>query len=532
MTSVTLRPNGTIATGGPSGGPAVSGAPNAHTALRDDTDSSYVRIPMTGYVTVSLTDLELPGGAMVKGLTRRLRLAKESAAGTHQVSCQIDYPTEPDPPLSAGPSVTWVAPTTVTVLPLLDPAADSEIDGASMRINWGGTGAVVWARVYEAYLDVVYVAQPTLSVDDPSATPVLTTEPTVSWTATLDADGGGQYAFSGKVFSAAQYSAGGFDPETSPATVAYEAIGTALGRPGPGEIAGPNGAATSWSLRDPLPDGTYRAYVKVAQSVNGILLWSAWAYKAFTVDAIKPTAPALTITPEHAHGRIRIDLDDQATDPTADYFVIERSTDSGLTWTPLRTLAGADGRVLLPDATAYDFEAPNNTPVIYRARAVNTTDSPPVLLVGDWATAAPARWISRSWWLKCPERPSLNRTIEIYSQPARQRSARQAAFQALGARHPIIVSDTRAGWTGQLQITVDDQVAQAAIDALLDSSLTLLLQGPPADDEPDRYVRIGDQDRTRQADKSFVRHRTDTLPWTEVASPTGAVDAWPQDTGS
>jgi hypothetical protein len=500
MTLTTLRPHGTLANS-----LILAGGATLHAVLADNSDSTYAEASGSNIAgAVSFPAPSLPSGAVVKSQAIMVRTAKTGA--TANLRFDVLNP-------GAGPYaiVPIGSPTPVGyyLVALPSPMATPPVTG--LNITALGVPSPV-LRVYAVYLDVLYVEKPALVVDEPSASPVITTEPTISWTATIDPDGGAQARFDVKIFSAAQYGAGGFNPTSSPAVDASTVL---------------TGPASSWTPSVPLADGNYRAYVRIAQIVNGAEHWSSWAYRAFTVEALKPAAPGLVVIPEHAAGRIRLEIEDLSTTPAADRFAVERSHD-GVTWTALRTPATG---ITVADPVLWDFEAPIAVDVLYRARAINSDDDP-VLLLSPWTVSAPTRWLSRRWWLKCPEIPALNIPVVIASQPARQRAARQTAFQPLGARLPIVVSDARSGWTGQLEIQVVSEADQGAIDELLDTDLTLLLQGPPADGEPDRYVRIGDHSRTRLADRAWVTARTDTLPWTEVAAPTGPLNAWPSDGGS
>ena len=85
----------------------------------------------------------------------------------------------------------------------------------------------------------------------------------------------------------------------------------------------------------------------------------------------------------------------------------------------------------------------------------------------------------------------------------------------------------RDGPTGTITLGLDTVEEREALDELLDSCDTLLLQGRAADYWTDRYVRFGQQDSARMVDKSYVEATFETLPWTEVEAPSGVVEAWP-----
>lgn len=178
-----------------------------------------------------------------------------------------------------------------------------------------------------------------------------------------------------------------------------------------------------------------------------------------------------------------------------------------------------------PTATAYDYEAPNSTQVLYRARALH--DYSGVYAASAWTTAS-GTWSSGDWWLKCPTSPGLNQVVNVHSQTGVQRRPRRGTFQAVGAPFPVIVSTTRASDEGPIVFRTDDDLAITELLALADSNQTLLLQAPPTDHWPDRYVELGDAEATRYADKAFIAEHLHTYQWTQVDSPEGPVDEWPE----
>ena len=99
-----------------------------------------------------------------------------------------------------------------------------------------------------SYFEVTYVEKPVVSGVAPDGTISDTNQPVILWGTTLDADGGPQHAARIKIFTAAQYGAGGFDPALSAPTIDS------------GDIFG---TADSWTVSQILPDGTYRAYVSI-----------------------------------------------------------------------------------------------------------------------------------------------------------------------------------------------------------------------------------------------------------------------------
>ncbi len=168
-----------------------------------------------------------------------------------------------------------------------------------------------------------------------------------------------------------------------------------------------------------------------------------------------------------------------------------------------------------------DYEAPNGRIANYRARAVHDYGDG-LYGFSDWEIDD-AMWSSSQWWLKHPNLPPLNLPVTVRSYRSAQRTSRQGVISALGARLPLVVSEVRSGGRGVVVLYTHDLLGLDALEALLDENATFLLHGPADDDEPDRYVRFGDEDASRLFDKSFLRMRDVTLPWIEVAVPDGAM---------
>lgn len=497
---MTLRPNSTgtsIVRG--SGSPAVVGAATFHAALNDNSDASYVSIPFLSTIVLGMDDLSLPSGATITSIATRVRAAKEAVAGSGQASIDIDYPTATD--ASAGPVVTWLTPTTIAASTGLPPVAATEINGASFRVSWAGTGGAPHLFLYEAYLDVTYFAKPVTDVAAPSGTITNTNTPAVQWVNTLDPDGGGQRFYEVKIFTAAQYGAGGFSPDTSTPT----------------QTSGETTSSVDLWRPLPLASATYRAYVRVSQ--DGVT-WSDWDYTSFVVSVAAPGAPTVAVTAQNTDGRIRVVVTSAVGGVTTDLIEVQRSADGGTTWEFCRT-----DRILLPSggvAKVWDFEAPNGVSMLYRARG-SAAYSGGEYAASAWTTSSPVTWTSTDQWLKNPNYPALNVKVTVAAFGETQRAARQTVFQPLGATYPIVVSDTPGPLTGTLTLLVADQAARDALDLLLASGGPLLLQGPASGAHivPNLYVVTGDQGRAPVIDHSWAPKTRETLAWTRVAKPGG-----------
>lgn len=276
MSVQTLRPN---ASAGNTGG--LTGGATAHAVLSDDSDASYVTYSGGQSTTLNLPAASFSG--VFLGASIRARCAKVSASAS-----LANYTWDTGEP-EAQITVTWTSPTTAT-LGGSDQWISVETLFETPLVLTGPDNAV---RVHELYVDVLYAAPPVVTVTAPSGTVSDTNEPVVRWSNALDGDGGSQTHHHVKVFSSAQFTAGGFDPATSAAVYGTVAVAD---------------AGQAVLVKPSLADGSYRAYVRSAQTVNGAQNWSAWAFSAFTVSVVLPAVPSLTLTAEPGSGRIKIEL--------------------------------------------------------------------------------------------------------------------------------------------------------------------------------------------------------------------------------
>ena len=504
MTVVTLRPDATVASNDvtPTGG-------TQHAVLADNNDATYVTLTVNGAATdQSFPAAGVPVGAIVKQLALRLRSLRTSA-GISLLSSQLKLNGAGDMLPAVGQAINWTSAVTATAAAWsLNDAARALLDSDAFEVvaslSSGGS-----LRALALYVDLTYVEQPILAVDAPAGT-TDSSEPVVLWDSSLDADGGVQTKYEVKIFTEDDATAGGFDPGTSAAVA------------GSGVTAG---VATSWTTSS-LLDGSYRAHVRIAQTIAGTDLWSAWTYGSFVVDAVTPSAPTMTVSVQHAFGRIALQMGNpDSGDVPAERYAVQRSIDGGATWQPVRT---ADGGVIASNNTIYDTEVGNGVEVLYRARCENVTAQTPLVLASTWTTSDTVAWHHLSWWLKSATHPALNTPIDTDSQPSMQRPVRRGIFQPLGRTDAIVISDTPAPWQGTIVIYAPDADARAAIDALLALGEPLLLQGVPGNHWDDRYVSFGDHDRARSVDKAWIAGTGETLPWIEVTAPSGDVVGWPR----
>lgn len=334
MSWVVVEPNSTTSLGDAT----VTGAANAHTALSDDSDTSYVDLTGPSPLILGLPNPSIPAGGTVLLIRATLR-------GHHNAIPATLFTTISGSGLGASSvsdttTVHWL---TAKGFSGLDAAISTAPTGLSLHLATTDDGAI---RIYEADVAVDYLAQPAVTVGQPTGTITTTNLPEVAWLLDLDSPAGRaalpMAAYEVKVFNDAAYGAGGFDPDTSDPTTesGVKAAGIVTQT-----VLGP---AATWQVEEPLPNDTYKAYVRVAQTVNGSQVWSDWDDgPAFTIDADLPHTPSIHAVGDGANARNAIAVSEgDDGDVASHYIIVERSTDGGETFEPIRTEVG--GGAVLP----------------------------------------------------------------------------------------------------------------------------------------------------------------------------------------
>lgn len=283
MGTATLRPNTVDGYAGDSkwwnGSSYV--APPLATDVGGALDAGMTQIGSVGaYITYGLTTVAMPSGSIVKSLTPSVRGASGFGDTTTRTILysggsnigQFDVHMAPPPP---GPYITYLGPTFNVGL------TQAQLDALQQQIS-NPLGVPSTMYLSNVYLDVVYALPPTVSAITPSGAITTTRLPTVGWTFNIGSDGtGGQTYYRVRVFSAAQYGAGGFDPATSASSADSGVIYS---------------SANSWICTTALANGvTYKAYVMAWQTTSGVNQPSPWtAGSAFNIAITVPVPTAVT----------------------------------------------------------------------------------------------------------------------------------------------------------------------------------------------------------------------------------------------
>ena len=299
MATYTLRPNANW--NNASAFTISGGSGSVHAALSDNSDTTYITrtsttVPASYEAEFGTTTLSASEKIVYVNLRARL-----SVGTTGQAQLSLGVISDRN-----GRTVSYSVPYTkqntfalatvdtalkLTASPTGEAWSQTAIDNLVVKFTDNGTTNGDRSNLYELYVDVVTSAQPTVTVIAPSGTITDTTFPSVTWTY-ADTDGDPQSAYEIKIFDSTTYGSGSFSADTSTPTVET------------GIVASSNDGQT---LEADLADGTtYRAYVRVAQLVNGANYFSSWAYSQFTIDVDAPATPLLSAFFDSTIGAITV----------------------------------------------------------------------------------------------------------------------------------------------------------------------------------------------------------------------------------
>lgn len=472
MTVTTVRPN-VVHSG--VGNYNATGAASIPAALNDDSDSSYIRKDVSGTadIIVGFGTFSLTSSQIIKQVRLRARAQTPTSSGkvTFTLGTRVSGSNYFTPAYTVKGTQSTQTFTGAYYTSSPDGATWDQARLDSVRVQVTDYRSTTdRAYVYELYVDVDVANAPTCSVTAPTASVTTTAKPDVSWTYT-DTDGDGQTFYQVKVFTEAQYTAGTFDPTSSTATWTS------------GQV---NGSDTTTTVGDYLLDGTYRAYVRLAKTINGEPFWSSWAYSQFVVDLVQPTAPSLAPTFESADNRVAV----TATGASAagydfQVFEVQRSTNQS-TWVTVR-----DASELSPNtsyiATITDYEAPRGVTNYYRARSIAYLGDN--VVASDFGTTASVTVTNDGgWWLKAITAPTLNvGAVRILEGLDELIEEDLGIFRPKGRSTALVVSGTIYGRDGTYRIVTSTSSEWDDVYAIARHQGTILVQDPFGEQ---KYIRL------------------------------------------
>lgn len=484
MATVTIRPDAILSSTGVSSGSLAS--------VNDASDATWLGFGAGGQVVLSMANPTLPATAQVKQV--KLSYKVQTGAGTAFVTSRlyVSWPSGAYKAFGYGYIATTTVKTFVAPTQASNPknnpwtAADCNNIAVAVFANPG-------LRLIDVWCDIIYNVAPVVTVTAPTGTLTTTTRPTVTWSYT-DADNNAQERYWAKVFSQPQYSAGGFNPDTSPAVWdSGEVMSDASGAPVTNNLANTT---------------AYRAYVK-ASDKGSSGRYSAWAFAAFTTSVPIPASPTVAVA-----GNPDLSVTLTVTGVTAgNGVVVERSDDGANTWHPVR---GSYGWIATAGTwIANDYECPANKQAQYRAWQWNTDGAGDVFSSNNSATATILLSCSKLLILD-PLNPgsafpiSLRDNLKVTSPRAEQ------VFDPLGSPTAVVLVDATPGGDRialPLQFKTDTAYRQFMVLRAAGTVLRLL-----TDTVDQWYVQLTDAPETEtQASPDRLSRPYRTLDLTAVA---------------
>lgn len=482
--TTTVRPNSTVQLGSWS----VVGAANAHTALSDNTDTTYVQLTPrcrldTQRLRLGLPTITIPTGAQISSVGVRIRI-QTVVFPAPQPICLGWFRCHRPPNIITiiidfillllfgwrcprQPTVVWVEQQleNLTSDPDGNPwtlASFNQFEVHLGRDDVSGNPL----RISEVYVDITYTQQAVITVTAPTGTITTTCRPTVTWTYTSP-DSNPQASYNVAIYTAAQVAAGGFVPFVTPP---IQTSGVTFGED------------LQWNLTTDIVNGGYSAYVQVNQVWPGSNDFPSGIASITWTQSIAgaPNAVISNSLFDTVYNRVRLDITTGGPTPATAAFAVQASRDSGVTYGPVRNallLTNTGGTM-----TVYDYEAPLNAPSKYRVLAYGQTGS---LL---FAAAAYSNVVTVTPqvdvpWLKDPLDPTVNTPFPIaYQGDARTVRRVQGTFEVISGgltADKIVVNGPQYGPEGTYTLNFyKDQPADywSAFKQLDQSGHILLVQ--------------------------------------------------------
>lgn len=450
----------------------INGGTTAYAVMSDGSDVTYIRADQnqcdaTKALILDLEDWVLPAGARIRQVRSRFRGRDRGSYYGYETS-QIGYLRLNN--VESGRAWNGTGSTSfgeyASGWELQSPGGgewtQSSLDALQISLySCGQWFLSAGSDFAEASIDVDYNYLPTVTATQPPEAINYTDRNRITggWTYS-DPEGDTQSHYQAKIFTSAQYTATGFDPETS---AAFWDSGLVASSVTPGTIDVPVD----------LPNGTYRFYVKARQA------WplptpmdSPWDYQQFGINITPPVTPTVTAAPDlgYANGA-RTLITVTGTAAAGEMYEVQWSDFSGV-WSTLR---GA--KALIPSgnsASVFDYEAPPQTTRFYRARTYKTSG---LAISSPWSPGlVGASWTSKTWRLHHPSQPGLNISLLRDDSNVELASEEPAAVNyAIGRRNPIVVKGQIQGENITLKLLFETHTDYLAFEALRNTQDVLFL---------------------------------------------------------
>ncbi|WP_327162115.1 hypothetical protein [Streptomyces zaomyceticus] len=202
-----------------------------------------------------------------------------------------------------------------------------------------------------------------------------------------------------------------------------------------------------------------------------------------------------------------------------DYITVWRVTPDGKR-TLVRGASGLLDRTLITSDVLVieDYEAPLGVAVRYE---IEMHDAAGVLQGNRSIEADPLDPGDRLLcWIKDPGLPQFNTRALVASPPEWARPIEQVVHRPRGRSRPVVHSQVRQDYEGQLVVVTRTDDETEALNRVLDSGGVLFLQFAPGWHESDRYVSVGETPLPRLVPDGEEEWRAWTLPLITVDMPT------------
>lgn len=460
-------------------------------ALSDGSDTTFVRYNDSGdnsYVDAFWpTSISLVAGSVITGVYLSFRAAILTSSVQLSVRNSLNGVSSTYPAITV--SSTSVA-TYTTAVAATDPSGNpwtvANLNAQNFNSFIQSLSSSYQMYLYDVTLNILYNAPAASSAvtfggASGGATVNNTTRPAVAWTYS-DIDGLSQAWYRYKVFTSAQQSIGGFNPDTSPNT--YDS----------GDVPS---SQTTASLPVDLANGTWYVYVKVAAAYSS-MNYGAYANTSIVLNVTRPAAPT-SVVPTTSTVLSRIQTVVTGADASGTvatwlgagtvWIVVEYSDDGGTTW---KTLRGSPVQVTVStseNATMNDFEFQSGVARTYRAR-VQTITTAGLIITGPNTTSVTATITITDWWMKVPKNSTLNTQFTDVFTPdsgtiglAMKTTKHEAAawFNPLGRTRRVKITDKIHGEYLNLIMTLTSSALKNAFEAIHESQQVIYLQSPTGD---------------------------------------------------
>lgn len=547
LTVVTLSPNSTSQTGAATN--TVVGAANAHSALSDASDSSYVQMTARARNEAELVRVGFPAPTIPAGgkilsveLNRKILTFASGQVMTlnwlrtlegdvlvdgqqqkpYRLFFQVPAPTD-------GTGGTYVNEglgkfTTTDSGAAWD--ASTNMSASHFFVELGrGDDLGGNLRISELSVKVTYQRLATVTVTGPTGTSTKT-RPTITWTYSSP-DSQPQQSYRVMVYTAAQVAAVGFVPFSSTPLVDS------------GELLGED---LSWTVTDDLPDGGYSAYVQATSKWAGpgdfptAVASTSWTRDVTSLGTQPPNATLSSVTFDLTNDRNAITMVPSSSSPTTAAFTVLVSRDGGVTFDRPPSLQFIPANGTTP-VTVYDYLAPIAATSHYKVLAYSQPSGTYVAASGT-SSALSVLTSGDTWRLADPQNPLNNCIVTPVSGGAEGKHDEvtfprvSASFQPIGGagteRPPIVVNGPVAGEAGVLTLLFaeDQRDNWPLFRQQMQSGHTLLLKksfaqqlwvrlaaGPNTQDPKLTYVAVpGRPDR-------IMMYKV-VLPYTQTVEPT------------